>query len=67
MNKFTLKFELIDGDSVKEDWETEKSLKELNKHIVQLLVMMPWYTIIENNKAININRSHIKYFEVTSK
>jgi hypothetical protein len=67
MNNFTVKFELIDSDAVKEDWETEKSLKELNKHIAQLLVMMPWYTIIEDSKAININRSHIKYFTITNK
>lgn len=68
MNKFILKFELIDGDAIKEEWETDKDIKEFNIQIAQLIVRKPWYTIIdETNKATNINISHVKYFTITSK
>lgn len=68
MNKFTLKFELIDGDAISEEWETEKNLKELNQHIAQLLIISPWYTIIDvQNNATTINNSHVKYYTIVSK
>lgn len=68
MNKFTVKFELIDGDAISEEWETEKSLKELNQHIAQLLIISHWYTIIDvQNNATTINHSHVKYYTITGK
>ena len=65
MNNYILEFELVDGDILKEEWETEKDIKELNKQIAQLLVAMPWYTFIDSeDKIFNINVSKIKYFTI---
>jgi hypothetical protein len=68
MNKYIVEFHLIDGDVIKEEWETEKDSKDLNKQIAQLLVSLPWYTLIEGeNKIINIHVPNIKFFTINNK
>lgn len=64
MNKYTVEFKLINGETITEEWQDEKDLKEFNKKIAQLIFSLPIYTLIENSIATNMFVSHIIRFDI---
>jgi hypothetical protein len=64
VNKYIIYFLLTSGETITEEWDSEKDLKEFNKQIAQLVATMPLYTLLKDSTVINIFVSHIVNFNI---
>jgi hypothetical protein len=65
MNKYIVDFKLINGEVITDELTSEKDTEEFNKIVAKTFSMLPIYTIIDNQrKIININASHVLYFNL---